>query len=102
MHTVSHTQLPRRWVCHAPPTPDALARAAARLQDMCSDLLQRCKTPVEQALKDAKLALSGGAAQQPLRLPPLPPTPPPRPPGVTATFPHLATPNPTAPGGFVV
>ena len=25
---------------------------------MCSDLLDRCKVPVEQALKDAKLALS--------------------------------------------
>ncbi|CAD7704775.1 unnamed protein product [Ostreobium quekettii] len=30
----------------------------ARFEDICSDLLDRCKRPVEQALKDAKLNLS--------------------------------------------
>lgn len=29
-----------------------------RFEEMCSDLLDRCKRPVEQALKDAKLSLS--------------------------------------------
>lgn len=30
----------------------------AKFESMCSDLLDRCRTPVEQALKDAKLSLS--------------------------------------------
>jgi molecular chaperone DnaK (HSP70) len=31
----------------------------AKFEEMCSDLLDRCKRPVEQALKDAKLSISG-------------------------------------------
>ncbi|MEW5315741.1 MAG: hypothetical protein WDW38_007148 [Sanguina aurantia] len=30
----------------------------AKFEDICSDLLQRCRIPVEQALKDAKLSIS--------------------------------------------
>ena len=30
----------------------------AKFEEMCSDLLERCKRPVEQALKDAKLSIS--------------------------------------------
>lgn len=30
----------------------------AKFESICSDLLDRCRTPVEQALKDAKLKLS--------------------------------------------
>ncbi|KIZ04104.1 molecular chaperone DnaK [Monoraphidium neglectum] len=37
----------------------------AKFEEMCSDLLERCKRPVEQALSDAKLSLNGE--------PPLPP-----------------------------
>jgi hypothetical protein len=36
------------------PPPSVLPR------QMCSDLLERCRRPVEQALKDAKLDLAGG------------------------------------------
>ncbi len=30
----------------------------AKFEEMCSDLLKRCRVPVEQALKDAKLSMS--------------------------------------------
>lgn len=30
----------------------------AKFEEMCSDLLDRCKVPVEQALRDAKLSIS--------------------------------------------
>lgn len=33
----------------------------AKFEDMCSDLLDRCKRPVEQALRDAKLNIKGKA-----------------------------------------
>lgn len=32
----------------------------AKFEEMCSDLLDRCKRPVEQALRDAKLSINGG------------------------------------------
>jgi hypothetical protein len=34
----------------------------AKFEEMCSDLLDRCRRPVEQALRDAKLSINGAAA----------------------------------------
>ena len=39
----------------------------AKFEEMCSDLLDRCKRPVEQALRDAKLSINGACALGALR-----------------------------------
>jgi molecular chaperone DnaK (HSP70) len=39
-----------------PPNPQI---TRAQFEKLCSDLLDRCKRPVEQALRDAKLSING-------------------------------------------
>lgn len=57
---VSQTSINLPFITATPEGPKHIDTTLSRskFEEMCSDLLDRCRVPVEQALKDAKLQLS--------------------------------------------
>eukprot|EP00195_Chlamydomonas_chlamydogama_P004650 CAMPEP_0202920352 /NCGR_PEP_ID=MMETSP1392-20130828/76811_1 /ASSEMBLY_ACC=CAM_ASM_000868 /TAXON_ID=225041 /ORGANISM="Chlamydomonas chlamydogama, Strain SAG 11-48b" /LENGTH=678 /DNA_ID=CAMNT_0049613843 /DNA_START=151 /DNA_END=2187 /DNA_ORIENTATION=- len=57
---VSNTNINLPFITATPEGPKHIdsSLTRAKFEEMCSDLLDRCKVPVEQALRDAKLALA--------------------------------------------